>query len=40
LVPFALTNWVASPAGVVPTEDVSLQPECPMSYELLRSSAM
>ncbi|HZY07328.1 MAG TPA: hypothetical protein VFE69_06265, partial [Ilumatobacteraceae bacterium] len=39
LVPFALTNWVASPAGVAPTEDVSLQPECPMSYELLRSSA-
>jgi len=40
LVPFALTNWVASPAGVAPTGEVSLQPECPMSYELLRSSAM
>jgi len=40
LVPLALTNWVASPAGVAPTADVSLQPECPMSYELLRSSAM
>jgi len=40
VVPVALTNWVASPHGVVPTVDVSLQPECPMSYELLRSSAM
>jgi hypothetical protein len=40
LVPLALTNWVASPAGVAPTADVSLLPECPMSYELLRSSAM
>lgn len=38
--PLALSNWVATPVGVVPTADASLQPECPMSYELLRSSAM
>lgn len=39
-VPLALSNWVARPAGVAAPADVSLQPECPMSYELLRSSAM
>jgi hypothetical protein len=40
IVPLVLSNWVARPDGVVPTADVSMQPECPMSYELLRSSAM
>lgn len=40
VVPLALTNWVAGPNGVVATGDVALEPECPMSYELLRSSAM
>ena len=39
-VPFALCNWVVTPNGVLPTVDLSLKPECPMSYELLRSSAM
>jgi hypothetical protein len=39
-VPLALCHWVVNPNGVVPIGDVSLQPECPMSYELLRSSAM
>jgi hypothetical protein len=38
--PLALTNWVVRPGGVLPTCDATLQPECPMSYELLRSSAM
>ncbi|MEP7203794.1 MAG: hypothetical protein ABI894_14355 [Ilumatobacteraceae bacterium] len=40
IVPLALTNWIAGPNGVVASCDASLQPECPMSYELLRSSAM
>jgi hypothetical protein len=40
IVPLALTNWVARPDGVLPTADLTMQPECPMSYELLRSSAM
>jgi len=39
-VPLALCNWVVTPNGVLPIADVTLQPECPMSYELLRSSAM
>ena len=39
-VPLALTHWVAGPPGVVPTPEASMAPECPMSYELLRSSAM
>ena len=39
-VPFALSHWVVSPHGVVQTLDAALQPECPMSHELLRSSAM
>ena len=39
-VPIALSHWIAGPLGVVPTADASLAPECPMSYELLRSSAM
>ncbi|MGZ4762638.1 MAG: hypothetical protein ACXV7I_09410 [Ilumatobacteraceae bacterium] len=39
-VPLGLCHWVVSPSGVMPTGEVSLQPECPMSYELLRSSAM
>lgn len=39
-VPLALSHWVAGPDGVVATTDASLHPECPMSYELLRSSAM
>ena len=30
----------STPHGVVPTGDAVRQPECPMSYELLRSSAM
>ena len=38
--PLALTHWVIGPGGVVPTADAALRPECPMSYELLRSSAM
>jgi hypothetical protein len=40
LVPLALTHWVVGPDGVVATLDAALSPECPMSYELLRSSAM
>lgn len=40
LVPLALTHWVVGPGGVVPTAEASLPPECPMSYELLRSGAM
>jgi hypothetical protein len=39
-VPLALTHWVVGPQGVVPTPEAQLAPECPMSYELLRSSAM
>ncbi len=39
-VPLALTHWVVGPRGAVPTGDATLTPECPMSYELLRSSAM
>ena len=39
-VPLALFNWVVGPSGVLPIAEVALQPECPMSYELLRSSAM
>jgi hypothetical protein len=39
-VPLALTHWVVGPDGVVATPDASLSVECPMSYELLRSSAM
>ena len=39
-VPLALSHWVVSPHGVVPTLEASLPPECPMSHELLRSSAM
>ena len=40
VVPLALTTWVAGPDGVTATADSALAPECPMSYELLRSSAM
>ena len=40
VVPLALTHWIAGPAGVVASSEASLQPECPMSHELLRSSAM
>ena len=39
-VPLALCSWVVAPHGVLPTVEATLQPECPMSYELLRSSAM
>lgn len=39
-VPLALCNWIVNPHGVAPAVDASMQPECPMSYELLRSSAM
>lgn len=39
-VPLALCSWVVTPQGVVPTVEATLQSECPMSYELLRSSAM
>ena len=40
VVPLALTHWVARPDGVTPAAEASLTPECAMSYELLRSSAM
>ena len=40
VVPIGLTNWVVGPEGVVATAECALEPECPMSYELLRSSAM
>ncbi|MEO7371708.1 MAG: hypothetical protein ABIZ69_12635, partial [Ilumatobacteraceae bacterium] len=40
VVPLALAHWVISPDGVVPAGEASLRPECPLSYELLRSSAM
>jgi len=39
-VPLALSNWIATTHGIAPTGDVAMEPECPMSYELLRSSAM
>lgn len=41
-VPLGLCNWIARPTGIAAVTDssLSLQPECPMSYELLRSSAM
>jgi hypothetical protein len=39
-VSLALSQWVVGPRGIVPSTQASLQPECPMSYELLRSSAM
>lgn len=39
-VPLGLSHWVAGPRGVVAAADAVLTPECPMSYELLRSSAM
>ncbi len=39
-VPIGLSQWVVGADGVVPTLDASFAPECPMSYELLRSSAM
>ena len=40
IVPLGLTNWLAGQAGVGCTADSSLKPECAMSHELLRSSAM
>ena len=40
VVPLGLCNYVVTPHGVMPTGELALQPECPMSYELLRSSAM
>ncbi|HEX2782364.1 MAG TPA: hypothetical protein VHN36_02185 [Ilumatobacteraceae bacterium] len=40
LVPMALSNWVVSPHGAIPTVDATIVAECPMSFELLRSSAM
>jgi hypothetical protein len=40
VVPLALTNWVVGPDGVTATADSAFPPECPMSYELLRASAM
>lgn len=39
-VPLGLSHWIAGPRGVTATPDTTLLPECPMSYELLRSSAM
>ena len=39
-VPLALSSWVVTPSGVAPAMEAALHPECPMSYELLRSSAM
>jgi hypothetical protein len=39
-VPIGLSHWIVGPLGAVPAVDGSLAPECPMSYELLRSSAM
>lgn len=39
-VPLGLSHWTVGPQGVVPSPDATLAPECPMSYELLRSSAM
>ena len=39
-VPLGLCNYVVTPHGVLPAGDPSLEAECPMSYELLRSSAM
>jgi hypothetical protein len=38
--PLALSHWIAGPDGVTPTSETTLKPECPMSHELLRSSAM
>jgi hypothetical protein len=38
--PIGLSQWVVGAHGVLPTVDASLAAECPMSYELLRSSAM
>jgi hypothetical protein len=38
--PLALTHWIVGPAGVSSVTDTQLAAECPMSHELLRSSAM
>lgn len=40
LVPMGLSNWLVSPHGAIPTVDATIAAECPMSFELLRSSAM
>jgi hypothetical protein len=39
-VPHALAHWLGGPGGVTPMAESTFQPECPMSHELLRSSAM
>lgn len=39
-VPLALFHWLGGPGGVAPMAESTFQPECPMSHELLRSSAM
>lgn len=39
-VPIGLSQWLVGAMGVAPTSEAVLTPECPMSYELLRSSAM
>ena len=36
VVPLALASYVASERGVLPLEQVSLAPECPLTHELLR----
>jgi hypothetical protein len=39
-VPLALAHWLGGPGGVAPVAGSTMRPECPMSHELLRSSAM
>jgi hypothetical protein len=40
LVPLALSAWLVTQDGVTPAADAQLPADCPMSYELLRASAM
>jgi hypothetical protein len=40
VVPLALVETVAGPAGTAPITTADLAPECPAALELLRSSAM
>lgn len=36
VVPLALASYVATERGVVPIDEATLAPECPLAYELLR----
>jgi hypothetical protein len=36
VVPLALATYMVNERGVVPIEEASLAPECPLAHELLR----